>query len=130
VVARELTGVRYFSAAAANPDRWLVLCTGLAWALAATMRYWWSWLWDRLGLLSVPVDIVVWVLAIILTILVVPVLLRRVRRGWPVVFVVAVLVVGGTVTVLGPWHDALGRAWQRVECGTGDCAAARVTNPR
>lgn len=87
--------------------RCLVLLTGVAWALVATMRYWWSWLWDRMGLLSVPVDIVVWVLAIILTILVVPVLWRRFRRTWPVVFAVAVLVVGGTAIVLAPWHDAL-----------------------
>lgn len=87
--------------------RCLMLLSGVAWALVATMRYWWSWLWDRMGLLSVPVDIVVWVLAIILTILVVPVLWRCFHRAWPVVFVVAVLVLGGTAAVLTPWHDAL-----------------------
>ncbi|HKN99177.1 MAG TPA: hypothetical protein VJX10_18800 [Pseudonocardiaceae bacterium] len=110
--------------------RCLTLLTGVAWALVATMRYWWSWLWDRLGVLSVPVDIVVWVLAIILTILVVPVLWHRFHRAWPVVFVVAVLVVGGTAIVLAPWHDALTRAWMRTECGTDYCVVARVTIPR
>lgn len=132
VVMAGVTRIRHAPPSRGTParGRWLVLGTGLAWALVATMRYWWSWLWDRLGLLSVPVDIGVWVLAIILTILVVPVLWQRVRRAWPVVFVVAVLVVGGTAIVLGPWHDALTKAWVRTECGTDDCAAARVTNAR
>lgn len=108
--------------------RCLAVLTCLAWLLVGTMRYWWSWLWERLGLLSVPVDIGAWVLAIILTILVVPVLWQRVRRAWPVVFVVAVLVVGGTASVLAPWHDALDKAWVHVGCGTDDCPAIPVTN--
>jgi hypothetical protein len=132
VIVHEVAGVRHAPPARATTvwGRWLALGTGLAWALVATMRYWWSWLWGRLGLLSVPVDIVVWVLAIILTILVVPVLWQRVRRAWPVVFVVAVLVVGGTAVVLAPWHDALAKAWVRTECGTDACAAGPVTNSR
>jgi hypothetical protein len=132
VTVDELTRDRHALPAGTTPagGRLLVVGTGLAWAAVATMRYWWSWLWDRLGLLSVPVDIGVWVLAIILTILVAPVLWQRVRRAWPVVFVVAVLVVGGTAVVLAPWHDALAKAWVRTECGTDHCSAAQVTIPR
>jgi hypothetical protein len=136
VSAREVSGVvaeltvRTPTVSAHATSRALLLVTGLAWVLVGTMRYWWSWLWGRIGLLSVPVDIGVWVLAIILTILVVPVLWQRVHRAWPVVFLVAVLVVGGTAVVLAPWHDALTKAWVRTECGSDDCAAARVTNTR
>lgn len=136
VSAREVSGVvvepavRRHTQAPRATGRCLVLCTALAWALVGTMRGWWSWLWDRIGLLSVPVDIGVWVLAVILTVLVVPLVRQRVHRAWPVAFLVAVLVVGGTGVVLAPWHDALTKAWVRTECGTDDCAAGRVTNTR
>jgi hypothetical protein len=88
------------------------------------MRYWWSWLWDRLGVASVPVDTIVWILALILTILVTPVLWRRFQHIWVVVvFAVATVLIGGTAIVLSPWHDVLSRAWMRIECGPGDCTS-------
>ncbi|HEY0803526.1 MAG TPA: hypothetical protein VGD84_00605, partial [Pseudonocardiaceae bacterium] len=59
---------------------WLVALTLGGWALVGTMRYWWAWLWAQLGLISVPVDTTVWIIAIILTILLTPVLWRRFRR--------------------------------------------------
>jgi uncharacterized membrane protein YhhN len=87
------------------------------------MHYWWDWLWARLGLLSVPVDMLVWIVAIILTVLLAPVLWHRFHNAWVVVFVVGALCFGGTATVLSPWHDVLGKAWVATECGSGDCLA-------
>jgi hypothetical protein len=102
--------------------RWLIALTCAVWALVATMRCWWSWLWDRLGVASVPVDTIVWILALILTILVTPALWHRFQHIWVVVvFVVATVLIGGTAVVLSPWHDVLSRAWLRMECGPGDC---------
>jgi hypothetical protein len=100
---------------------WLIAFTLLGWTLVATMRYWWSWLWAQVGLISVPVDTLVWVLAIILTILVTPVLWRWFRRVGVVVAVVGALMVGGTAVVLSPWHDVFSQAWLRMECGPGNC---------
>jgi hypothetical protein len=99
----------------------LVALTLLGWTLVGTMRYWWLWLWVRLGLISVPVDTLVWIIAIILTILLTPVLWRRFRRVGVVTFLIGSLLVGGTAIVLSPWHDVLSQAWLRMECGPGDC---------
>jgi hypothetical protein len=112
--------------------------TIVAWGLVGTMRYWWSWLWSRLGLLSVPVDTLVWIVALVLTILITPVLWRRFRRAGVVVFLVGGVLVGGTGVVLSPWHDVLTKASLRMECGPGDCAGPapapasswRVEKPR
>jgi hypothetical protein len=104
--------------------RWLIGLTCAGWGLVATMRYWWSWLWDRLGVASVPVDTLVWIVALILTILVTPVLWRRYQHVWViVVFAVATLCIGGTVIVLAPWQHVLTNAWLRDECGQGNCSA-------
>lgn len=103
-------------------SRWLIGGTCGVWAVVVTMHFWWAWLWSRLGVLSVPVDIMVWIVAIILTTLVTSALWHRFHHVWVVVFVVGVLLVGGTTVVLSPWHDVLAKAWQRTECGPGDCA--------
>ena len=103
--------------------RWLIGLTCAGWALVVTMGYWWSWLWDRLGMASVPVDTLVWILALTLTILVTPVVWRRYRHAWVVVaFAVVTLSVGGTATVLAPWHHVLTKAWLQAECGQGNCS--------
>jgi hypothetical protein len=117
------TGAPVGAVSAESVRTWsLVVLTLVGWTLVGTMRYWWSWLWVRLGLLSVPVDTLVWIIAIILTILLTPVLWRRFRRVGVVTFVIGSLLVGGTAIVLSPWHDVLSQAWMRMECGPGDCA--------
>lgn len=115
---------------AESPWTWgLVVLTLGGWALVGTMRYWWSWLWAHIGLISVPVDTLVWIVAIILTILLTPVLWRRFRRVGVVTVLVAGLLVGGTAIVLSPWHDVITQAWMRMECGPGDCTGPPpVTN--
>lgn len=116
------TGTPVGAVSAESVRTWsLVALTLIGWTLVGTMRYWWSWLWVRLGLLSVPVDTLVWIIAIILTILLTPVLWRRFRRVGVVTFVIGSLLVGGTAIVLSPWHDVLSQAWLRVECGPADC---------
>lgn len=100
---------------------WLVALTLVGWALVGTMRFWWSWLWANIGLISVPVDTLVWIIAIILTILLTPVLWRRFRRVGVVSVLVGTLLVGGTAIVLSPWHDVITQAWMRMECGQSDC---------
>lgn len=120
-----LSGVRpYRGPAVAGPARaWLLFgLTVAGWLLVATMHFWWSWLWRRLGLISVPMDTLVWLVALILTVLSAPVLWRRFHHVWVVVFVVGTLLVGGTAIVLSPWHDVFSKAWVRVECGNGDCS--------
>jgi hypothetical protein len=102
---------------------WLVVFTLLGWTLVATMRYWWAWLWSAIGLVSVPVDTLVWTLAVILTILVTPVLWRWFRRVGVVVVVVGSVMVGGTAIVLSPWHAVFSQAVVHMECGQGDCSA-------
>jgi hypothetical protein len=102
--------------------RWIVALTLLGWTLVATMRFWWAWLWAEFGLISVPVDTLVWTLAVILTILCTPILWRWFRRVQVVVVVVGALMIGGTAIVLSPWHDVFSQAWLRMECGPGDCA--------
>jgi hypothetical protein len=113
---------RQVSAAATTRTHWLLGFTLLGWTLVATMQYWWSWLWAQVGLISVPVDTLVWILALILTILSTPILWRWFQRTGPVVLVVGSLMVGGTAIVLSPWHDVFSQAWLRMECGPGDCA--------
>jgi hypothetical protein len=107
----------------------LLALTCAGWLLVATMGLWWSWLWTRLGLISVPVDTLVWVVALILTVLSAPVLWHRFHRAWVVVFLVAALVVGGTAVVLTPWHAVLNKAWTRVTCGAGDCLPPQPPRP-
>jgi hypothetical protein len=107
----------------------LVALTLGGWALVGTMRYWWAWLWAQLGLISVPVDTTVWIIAIILTILLTPVLWRRFRRVGLVTILVAGLLIGGTAIVLSPWHDVISHAWTRMECGPGDCAGPAPVTP-
>lgn len=80
------------------------------WALVTTMRYWWRWLWHQIGVASVPVDISVWLVAVALTVLAVPALVRRFHDGRLVAAVVCAVVLGGTAVVLSPWHDVLARA--------------------
>jgi hypothetical protein len=92
---------------------WLVALTCAGWALEGTMRYWWRWLWRQLGVFSVPLDVLVWIVAIVLTVLVAPLLLHRFHHAWVVAFVVGVVLVGGTAVVLSPWHDVLAKAWLR-----------------
>jgi hypothetical protein len=115
----------------AEPTRtwWLVALTLGGWALVGTMRYWWAWLWAQLGLISVPVDTTVWIIAIILTILLTPVLWRRFRRVGVVTILMASLLIGGTAIVLSPWHDVINHAWTRMECGPGDCAGPASPTP-
>ncbi|HEY3750333.1 MAG TPA: hypothetical protein VGL80_14120 [Pseudonocardiaceae bacterium] len=117
-----LSGVGERTAAGPPRIRWLIGLTCLAWALVATMRYWWSWLWHSLGVLSVPVDVFVWIAAIILTVLVAPELWHRFDHAGVVLLLVGTLLIGGTAVVLSPWHDVMSRAWLRTECGPGDCA--------
>jgi hypothetical protein len=93
--------------------RWLIGLTCAGWLLEATMRYWWRLLWRTLGVFSVPLDVLVWIVAIVLTVLAVPALLHRFRHAWMVVFVVGAVLVGGTAVVLTPWHDVLAKAWLR-----------------
>jgi hypothetical protein len=109
----------------AEPIRtwWLVALTLVIWALVGTMRYWWSWLWAHIGLISVPVDTLVWIVAIIMTILLTPALWRRFHRVGVVTILVGGLLVGGTAIVLTPWHDVINQAWMRMECGPGDCTS-------
>ena len=99
----------------------LVALTLVGWALVGTMRYWWFWLWGDIGLISVPVDTLVWIVAIVLTILLTPALWRRFRRIGLVSILVGGLLIGGTAFVLSPWHDVITKAWMRMECGQGDC---------
>lgn len=87
------------------------------------MHFWWAWLWSQLGVVSVPIDMAVWIVAIVLTISLTPVLWHRFHSFWVVTLVVGALLVGGTTSVLSPWHDALQKAWQSAECGPGDCVA-------
>lgn len=116
--------VRATRRVAAEPTRtwWLVALTLVGWALVGSMRYWWSWLWAHIGLVSVPVDTLVWIIAIILTILLTPALWRRFRRVGVVSVLVGGLLVGGTAIVLSPWHDVITQAWMRMECGANDCS--------
>ena len=115
--------VRATGRVSAEPIRtwWLVALTLVGWALVGTMRYWWSWLWANIGLISVPVDTLVWIIAIILTILLTPTLWRHFRRVGVVTVLVGGLLIGGTAIVLTPWHDVITQAWMRMECGPGDC---------
>lgn len=116
------TGARTWQPPARRHRGWLLLgLAGVGWVLVATMGLWWSWLWTRLGLISVPVDTLVWVVALILTVLGAPVLWHRFHRPWVVVCMVAGLVVGGTAIVLSPWHAVFDKAWTRVTCGAEDC---------
>lgn len=136
MAVEQLPGVRISTVRPAS-FRWLIGLTCAAWALVVTMHFWWAWLWAQLGVLSVPVDTMVWIVAIILTVLLSPVLWRRFHRVWVVVLVTGALLVGGTGLVLSPWHDVLTKAWLRTECGPGDCTAPqppltyswRVTGP-
>ncbi|HEX5401808.1 MAG TPA: hypothetical protein VFX16_05860 [Pseudonocardiaceae bacterium] len=89
---------------------WLAGLTCVAWLPVATMRYWWSPLWRSLGVVSVPIDVFVWIAAIILTVLVAPELLHRVDHAGVVLLVVGALLVGGTAVVLSPWHNVLSKA--------------------
>lgn len=102
------------------------------WALVATMRYWWRWLWHHIGMASVPVDISVWVVAIVLTVLAVPALVHRFRHAWVVASVVGALVVTGTVVVLAPWHDVLVRAGMHTldSRDLGSAPASQMVEPR
>src|ERR1700743_1424405 len=92
------------AALARHRAEWLIGLTCAGWLLEATMRYWWHWLWRALGVYSVPLDVLVWIVAIVLTVLAVPTLLRRFHHAWMVVFVVGAVLVGGTAAVLTPWH--------------------------
>jgi hypothetical protein len=121
VTVEGLPGTRS-PAAQSTRTWWLVALTLVGWALVGTMRYWWSWLWAELGLISVPVDTLVWIIAIILTILLTPMLWRKFRRVGVITVLVAGLLIGGTAIVLTPWHDVITHAWMRMECGPGDCA--------
>lgn len=87
------------------------------------MHFWWAWLWGRLGVVSLPVETTVWIVALSLTILLTPVLWRRYDHVWVITILVGALLVGGTTVVLQPWHDVMAKAWMRTECGPGDCAA-------
>jgi hypothetical protein len=116
----------------------LVGLTCVGWALVASMHFWWSWLWARVGLVSVPVDTLVWLVAVALTVLVTPALWHRFHHTGAVVVVVGTLMVGGTAVVLPPWHDVLSQAMIRMECGPGNCTAPqprpsyswRAANPK
>ena len=88
----------------------LVAMTVAGWMLVGTMRYWWAWLWQLLGLVSVPVDMVVWLVPIALTIVIAPRLWHRFHYAWVIVIVVGMVSVGETVDVLSPWHEVLSRA--------------------
>ena len=125
VAVEELPGVRARAARTVG-FRWLILATATAWAIVATMHYWWAWLWTRLGVLSVPVDMVAWIVAIVLTILLAPVLWHRFHKVWVVGFVVGVLCLGGTVAVLSPWHDVLAKAWLSTQCGVSGCISPEL----
>jgi hypothetical protein len=112
--------------------RCLVGFAAACWALVATMRYWWRWLWQHIGMASVPVDIIVWVVAIALTVLSVPALVRRFRHAWMVAFVVGTLLVVGTAVVLSPWHDVLARAGMHTldSRDLGSAPTAQMVEPR
>ncbi len=101
------------AALAQHRVRWLIGLTCAGWLLEATMRYWWRWLWRQLGVFSVPLDVLVWIVAIMLTVLAAPVLVRHFHHAWMVVFVVGAVLLGGTAVVLSPWHDVLAKAWLR-----------------
>lgn len=100
---------------------WLLGPACVGWLLAATMPLC-TWLWQWLGVISVPVDTTVWIVALVLTVLAATVLWRRFHRAWIVVSVIGVLLVGGTSVVLWSWHGVYAKAWVRMECGNGDCA--------
>jgi hypothetical protein len=90
-----------------------VCLVGLAiagWLFMGTMRYWWAWLWRLLGLVSVPVDMIVWLVPVALTIVVAPRLSQRFHHSWLVVVVVGAVSIAGTADVLSPWHEVLSRA--------------------
>lgn len=106
--------------------RWLLGSACAGWLLVTTMPFWWAWLWQRVGLISVPLDTMVWIVSFITTVLATPLLVRRFHPGL-VLTIVAVLLVGGTTIVLGPWHDVVGKAWLRMVCGSGDCATTAPT---
>lgn len=135
-----LSARRRVGAAVALPVRlrWFAALAVACWVLVATMRLWWTWLWESIGLFSVPVDMVVWIAAIVATALVAPAVWQRFHHAWVIMVVVGALFVGGTAVVLPPWHDVLVLAWLRTECGPGDCAAPappqpyswRVTGPK
>lgn len=99
---------------------WLVLPACLGWLLAATMPFC-AWLWQQLGLISVPVDTTVWIVALVLTVLAAPMLWRRFHNAWLVATLVVTLLVGGTAVVLWSWHGVYAKAWVRMECGSSDC---------
>jgi hypothetical protein len=132
VAVEGLPGARRYGARTpAEPVKawWLVGPAAVGWALVGTMPFWWAWLWQRLGLISVPVDTTVWIVAVIPTVLSTPILWRRFHHAWVVVTAVAALVIGGTTIVMWPWHDVFTKAWVRMECGTGDCATTPPPTP-